>query len=354
MSPRLSDFDEDEYEGYNDDELLEIFGEKRKRVCSFYDSPTSGEDEVLYDGYGEFLNESTDGEGSRNSGKSTRSEDDSPRKSNASPRKTNGSPRKTHESPHKINKAASKNEEVKISNKNDDKAEPKKKLVKKTTKPTTKSNRLDASNGAKSVKTKSITKNEKMQNGGTKAKPKTKNTKVTNKTPRKAGDTKTTPRKGKADEDGEKVETKNRFCDVAIIHDQENVQKADQICEYIKRRGRVFVVAQPQLPKQDSNEDGKVSEAKEHFIKMIKQAKIVCIITSEKLKSHTDSIEFCAYTDQLYKVVYPIQLDSTTVEYEPSCLLDLMLGDKYHYQVGNQYEQEMGKLLAQIKDKIRL
>ena len=39
----------------SEEELAELFGERRKRFCSFYDSPTSGEDEVLYDGYEEHL-----------------------------------------------------------------------------------------------------------------------------------------------------------------------------------------------------------------------------------------------------------------------------------------------------------
>ena len=155
----------------------------------------------------------------------------------------------------------------------------------------------------------------------------------------------------------ENEEPKHKFCDVAVIVDDEDTsQKADQICEYIKRRGRVFVVRQPRFASQNKEGKGgaaKISEAKEEFKRMVKQSKIVLVLVNEAFKTNHASLECCAYADRLMKPTYPLLMEGTGIAYEPSCLLDLMLGNKNHYKVGVHYEQEMEKVLQMIKDKIK-
>ena len=167
-------------------------------------------------------------------------------------------------------------------------------------------------------------------------------------------DSKQTPRKRQSETElaCEMNYSKSLFCDVAIIFEDSINQKADQISEYMKRRGRLLIAKQPHLTSQKGSgncSQDKLSEAREHFRSMMKQAKFVVIIMTEKVKVDSDCLQFCSYADRLLKPVFPLLLEGS-LDYGPCSLLDLLIGNKYHYDIGHQYEQEMAKFLLKIKD----
>ena len=398
----------------SEEELAEIFGKRRKRFCSFYDSPTSGEDEVLYDGYDNYID-----------GNET-----SRRKSQTKICNASETGRKNDQNACKIgeqkNVADKSDSQSKVTETNNTKVigeNPAANPSVKTKKPaTSKANKMEANQAENSynkaqknkgkptpTKTSTATKNIKAQNKGkptetktvtatnkilnkpegranggntnrtkkapaktqkeimnnTNGKKKAKEangengtaTTVNQKTPRHP-EASTSPRKQPSqDEKSDVAESKFEFCDVAVIVDDDDTsQKADQICEYIKRRGRVFVARQPHFTSQNKEEKDKslrMTKENEDFRRMLKQAKIVLILVSETLKTSHTSLELCAYADRLNKLAYPLLLEGKKTRYESSCLLDLMLGDKQHYEVGIHYEQEMEKALKMIKDKMK-
>jgi len=454
----------------SDDELTEIYEGRRKRFCSFYDSPTSGEDEVLYDGYDEFMaiggnthrsQKANSGgksgisrrqSGAYGDGFETRSHSNHSRHRSAdkckddfgggntsrehnigegftnitdtsqsdgdvdfppSVKELTKSPRNNPQGNHAdvLNLEDEEEDEVTSSEKTHterNKKEEKAKKVKTTTTKTnkkltkTKPKHRKEAEGEKEVKGKSKTvvtggaakTTKHKQNGRTlkseekeqvnksisrALKPKTNKrddravTRRVNKTKKQKSTTEKNPalredasahgtddrdikrRRLSETDSSEKIKPESLFCDIVIIYEESVHQKADQITEYIKRRGRVLISKQPHLTSQrerskNCSED-MVNKAKEHFQNMIKQAKFVVILMTEKLKTDTNCLQFCAYADRLLKPVFSLLLDGN-LDYEPTSLLDLMMGNKYHFDIGHQYEQEMAKLLPRIKDKL--
>ena len=388
----------------SEEELAVLFGEKRSRVCSFYDSPTSGEDEVLYDGYDQYLNEDDDtGNNSRESHTKSRKTAETARKNEENVRKSDEKAKSTTENiKEKSNnkKATGQAQSKKITKKTTTKASDDLSTKQATSTTTTKTKQNDkqpkinkgkpTTTKNKGVPTKQISDTEAKtkttpEGANTNRKNNKKGIPTKSKLNKAAKPTTTisnvqktphnlatatimaTPRKRLSQRDGKSEseapaaapESKHNFCDVAVIVDdhKDATQKADQMCEYIKRRGRVFVTQQPHSTSKNKDESkaqkSKMTEANQEFKRMLKQAKIVLVIISETLKTNQAALEFCAYADRLNKPVYPLLLEGKKMRYEPSCLLDLMIGNKYHYEVGVHYEQEMGKILEMIKNKIK-